>query len=236
MTVEESRDKRIVYMASVIGVLVALLITIIAANRLFPPLMFYSIVVLLIVLIIIINGYGIFGQQLINTIKKKAIARQHSVLTQQYFKKFKKFVERFRERMREDHCDAMPHILRNIANDNPKYANILPSTQSFTNAIDACYAAMGKLPVTKDSFLLLVEWFESILNLCNEHLIYRPLEEIRRAGQDEIRENTIEEYKRCKTLYDRFLDDYMDFAKDMNSQFGENIARTYYQVPRGLSK
>jgi hypothetical protein len=220
-------------MATVIGTLVALLITIIAAHSLFPALMFYSIVV---VLIVIVNGYGIFGQQLIEAIKRKAIAKKHHVLTQEYFKKFETLVERCRERMREDRRDAMPGMLKSLTNSNPKYVNILPYSQRFTYAIDVCHEAMGKLPVTKDNFLILLGWFESIVNLCNEHLIREPIEEIRKRGVDGIGEHIIEDYERCKALYDRFLDDYMDFAKETNNRFGEKVARDYYEVPKGLRK
>ncbi len=233
---EESRDRRIVYVASIIGALVTLLITIIAAHNHFPSLMFYSIVAVLLVLIVIVNGYGIFGQPLLKFSKKKAMAKKHRVLTQEYFKKFKKLVERFRERMYEDHCDTIPYILRSLANHNPKYANVLPFPQRFTEAIDTCHEAMGKLPATKDNFLVLVGWFESIVGLCNDHLIRKPIDEIRRIGQDGIREDIWEDYERCKALYDRFLDDYMDFAKDMNNHFGETVARAYFEVPKGLRK
>ena len=233
---EQSKDKRIVYTAALIGALVALLMTIIAAHSLFPPLMFYSIVAVLLLLIVIVNGYGVFGQQLIEVIRKKAIARKHRVLTQEYFKKFKTLVERFRERMYEDHHDTIPFILRQLENSNPKYVNILPHPQRFTSAVDTCHEAMGKLPVTKDNFLILVGWFESILNLCNEHLIRKPIDEIRRIGRDGVPEHLTEDYERCKAIYDRFLDDYMDFAKDMNNQFCELVARDYFEVPKGLRK
>jgi hypothetical protein len=234
--VEESRDKRIVYMATVIGTLVALLITMIAAHSLFPALMFYSIVVILLVLIVIVNGYGVFGQLLIEAIKKKAIAKKHHVLTQEYFKKFETLVERCRELMSEDRRDAMLGMLKSLANSNPKYVNILRYSQRFTYAIDVCREAMRKLPVTKDNFLILLGWFESVLNLCNEHLIREPTEEIRKRGMDGIDEHIFEDYERCKVLYDRFLDDYMDFAKETNKTFGETVARVYFEVPKGLRK
>ena len=92
----------------------------------------------------------------------------------------------------------------------------------------------GKLPITKDNFGLLINWFESIVNLCNEHLIRKPVERIRTIGRDEIPEHVRENYERCKAIYNRFMDDYMDFAKDINKQFAEKVARDYFQVPKGL--
>ncbi|OHB85308.1 MAG: hypothetical protein A2Z38_10875 [Planctomycetes bacterium RBG_19FT_COMBO_48_8] len=233
MTGEESKDKGIV---SIIVALVGLLIIIIAAHSLFPTLMFYSIVVVLLVLIVTVTVYGVFGQRLIKFSKKRAMAKKHRVLAQEYFKKFDSLVDRFRDLINEDHRDTIPFILRQLENGNTKYVNILPNPQNFKSAVDVCDGAMGKLPVTKDNFLILVGWFESIVNLCNEHLIRKPIEEIRRRGVDGIPEHISEDYERCEVIYDRFLDDYMNFAKDMNKQFAEKVARDYFEVPKGLRK
>ena len=200
------------------------------------PILIRYIIIMLLALITCVSIYAVFGQPLINSIKNRAMAKKHRVLTQEYFKKFKTLVERFRERMYEDHHDTIPFILRQLENSNPKYVNILPHPQRFTSAVDTCHEAMGKLPVTKDNFLILVGWFESILNLCNEHLIRKPIDEIRRIGRDGVPEHLTEDYERCKAIYDRFLDDYMDFAKDMNNQFCELVARDYFEVPKGLRK
>ena len=236
MMVEKSKDKGIVYMATIIVALIGLLITIIAAHSLFAPLIFESIVGVLVVLIVTVTVYGVFGQRLIKFNKKRAMAKKHHVLTQEYFKKFKTLVERFRERLYEDHHDTIPFIIRQLENDNPKYVNILPHPQGFKSAVDVCHEAMGRLHLTNGNFLILVGWFESIVNLCNEHLICKPVEKMRILRQEGIREDISEDYERCKAIYDRFLDDYMDFAKDMNNQFGEKVARTYFEVPKGLRK
>ena len=236
MAIEESRDKRIVYMASIIIALVGLLITIISKNSLFSQLMFRSIVVVFVVLIVTVTVYGIFWQPLIKFVKKKSMAKKHRVLAQEYFKKFDRLVDRSRDLINEDHHDTIPFIIRQLENGNPKYVNILPHPQDFKSAVDTCRWAMGKLHVTKDNFLVLLGWFESVMNLCNELLIRKPIEEIRKIGVDEIREDIIENYERCKAIYDRFLDDYMDFAKDMNNKFGERVARDYFEVPKGLRK
>jgi len=171
----------------------------------------------------------------LNFFKISKQARKQQSLVNEYFKRFDRLVDRFRERINEDHCDTIPYILKDLQN-NPKYPNILPWPQDFRSAFDVCHEAMGKLPVTKDNFLILVGWFESIVNLCNEHLICKPVERIRTIERDEIPEHVRENYERCKAIYDRFMDDYMDFAKDMNNEFGETVARAYFEVPKGLRK
>ncbi len=233
MTDEEPKGKRIVYIATIVVALVGLLMVIIRARSIFPQIMFQSIVVVLVALIVVVNGYGIFGQSLIKFVKKKALAQKHRVLTKKYSKNFNRLVDRFGELIKENHTDTILYILNSLRS-NTKYAAILPSHQGFRRSFDVFYGSMGKLPITKDNFLILVRWFESIVNLCNEHLICKPVEQIRTIGRDEVPEQVREDYERCKAIYDRFIDDYMDFAKDMNKQFAEKVARDYFQVPKGL--
>jgi len=229
----KSKDKKTLPMVSIIGVLVGLLIVIITAHSLFPPIMFRSIVVVLVALIVVVNGYGVFGQTVIEFVKKKAIAKKLHVLTKKYSENFNKLVDRFGEIINENHCDTIPHVLNDLQN-NPKYPNILSCPQDFRSAFDVLHVAMEKLPITKDNFLILVRWFESIVNLCNEHLICKPVERIRTIGREGIPEHVREDYQRCKAIYDKFMDDYMDFAKDMNKQFAEKAARDFFQVPKVL--
>lgn len=165
--------------------------------------------------------------------KRSKQARKQQGLVNEYFKEFDKLVDKFRDLINPNHCDTILYILNNLRN-NTKYAHILPWPQDFRSAFDVFYEAKGKLPITKENFLLLIKWFESIVNLCNEHLICKPVERIRTIGRDEIPEHVKENYERCKAIYDRFMDDYMDFAKDMNKQFAEKVARDYFQVPKGL--
>jgi len=230
----KSKDKEKLDLISKIAPLAGLLAAAITVFSDLPILLRYIIAVLL-GLITVVSIYAVFGQTLIKFSKKRAMAKKHRVLTRKYFKNFNRLVDRFRERINDDHCDTIPYILKDLQN-NPKYPNILPWPQDFRSAVDVCHGAMGKLPVTKDNFLIMVGWFESIVNLCNEHLICKPVEEIRRIGQDVIPEHISEDYERCKALYDRFLDDYMDFAKEMNKKFGETVARYYFRVPKGLRK
>lgn len=229
----KSKDKEKLDLISKIAPLAGLLAAAITVFSDLPILLRYIIAVLL-GLITVVSIYAVFGQTLIKFSKKRAMAKKHRLLTRKYSKNFNRLVDRFRDLINEDHRDTIPRILRCLENSNPKYVNILPHPQDFKSAVDTCRWAMGKLPVTKCNFLILVGWFESIVNLCNEHLICKPVEKIRRLGQDGIREDISEDYERCKAIYDRFMDDYMDFAKDMNKQFAEKVARDYFEVPKGL--
>ncbi len=228
----KSKDKKTVPLISKIGPLAGLLA---AAITVFSnlPIMLQYIMVLLLALITFVSIYAVFGEPVIKFVKKKAMAKKHRILTKKYSENFNKLVDSFGEIINENHCDTIPHVLNNLQN-NPKYPNILPWPQDFRSAFDVLHVAMGKLPITKDNFLISVRWFESIVNLCNEHLICKPVERIRTIGREGIPEHVREDYERCKAIYDRVMDDYMDFAKDMNKQFAEKVARDFFQVPKVL--
>jgi len=228
----KTEDKKTVTLISKIGPLVGLLATAITVFSNLNIVIRYIMVVLL-VMITVVSIYAVFGQPLIKFVKKKTMAKRHRVLIKKYSKNFDRLVDRFGELINENHCDTIVYILNNLRN-NTKYAHILPQTQEFRSAFDVLHEARGKLHITKENFMILVRWFESIVNLCNEYLICKPVEQIRTIGRDGIPEQVREDYERCKAIYDRFMDDYMDFAKDMNKQFGERVAKDYFQVPKGL--
>jgi len=228
----KSKDKKTVPLISKIGPLAGLLAAAITVFSNLPIVLRY-IMVLLLALITFVSIYAVFGEPVIKFVKKKSIAKKHCVLTKKYSENFNKLVDSFGEIINENHCDTIPHVLNDLQN-NTKYPKILPFPQDFRSAFDVLHMAMGKLPITKGNFLILVRWFESIVNLCNEHLICKPVEQIRTIGRDEVPEQVKEDYERCKAIYDRFIDDYMDFAKDMNKQFAEKVARIYFQVPKVL--
>ena len=236
MTVQKSKGKGIGHMVSIIGILAGLLIVIITAHNLFPPIMFRSIVVVLVLLIVVVNGYGVFGEPFIRLSKKMIMARRHHFLAKKYFKEFGRFADRFGELIRIDYCDTIPHVLKDLqSNSNDKrFRQILASTDDFENAFGVFSNAMGTLPINKENLSLLIKWFESIMNLCNEHLIYKPVKQIKEIGSEGIVVNIKSNYTDCRNAYNKFILEYMDFAKEMNKHFDEKIAREYFRKPEEL--
>ncbi len=238
MTDKKSKDKGIVYTASIIGTLVALLIVIIAAHSLFPPVMFQAVVVVLLVLIIIVNGYGVFGQSLIRFFKKIRMARKHRALTEKYFYDFDRFVDKLGELLEPRRCDNIPYTLNKIQNKELVFRDILlPSVYDFHDLFVVFMDAFGKLRRNEETFLLLIKWFGSLLNSYNKQYICNPVERTRnilRRRTAGIPEDIKEEYKQHKVGYDKFILEYMDFAKGINKDFGKRAAREYFDMPKGL--
>lgn len=79
--------------------------------------------------------------------------------------------------------------------------------------------------------------FECLLNSYNRLHIRKAVEQIRnilRQRVAEIPEDIKEEYRQHKVAYDKFILEYMDFAKGINKDFGKKVAREWFDMPKGL--
>lgn len=280
MADEKLEGRRIVYTASIIGALVALLIVIIAARSIFPPIMFQSIVVVLLGLIVVVNGWGMFGEQLKARVRRVRKARKERRLAKKHFKRFNWFVDKLGELLETRRCDNIPHALNGIQSSEPVFRDILLlPVDDFRDLFVVFRNVIGKLPRNREMFLMFIECFECLLNSYNRLCICKPVEQIRnilrqrvaeipedikeeyrkhfecllnsynrlhickaveqirnilRQRVAEIPEDIKEEYRQHKVAYDKFILEYMDFAKGINKDFGEKVAREWFDMPKGL--
>lgn len=277
---EKLEGRRIVYTASIIGALVALLIVIVAARSIFPPIMFQGIVVVLMGLIVFVNGWGMFGEVFVRFVKKTMMAGKHYFLARKYFKEFDRFVDKLGELLEPRRCDNIPYTLNRIQSSEPVFRDILLLTvDDFRDLFVVFRNGIGKLPRNRKMFLMFIECFECLLNSYNRLCICKPVEQIRnilrqrvaeipedikeeyrqhfecllnsynrlhickaveqirnilRQRVAEIPEDIKEEYRQQKVAYDKFILEYMDFAKGINKDFGKKVAREWFDMPKGL--
>jgi len=238
MADEKLESKRIMYTASMVGALVTLLIVIIASRTIFPSIMFESIVVALMVLIIIVNGYGIFGEQIKASFRNIKKTRNETALSKKYFKRFSKFVDKLEELIEPRQCDNIPHTLSVIQSSESVFGDILfLSVDDFRDLFVVLRNVITELPRNRETFLLFLKWFGGLLNVYNRLCVCRPIERIRniiRQKTGKIPENIKEEYRQNKVAYDKFILEYRDFAKEINKNFGEGVAREWFEMPKGL--
>ena len=79
--------------------------------------------------------------------------------------------------------------------------------------------------------------FECLLNSYDRLHICKAVDQIRnilRQRVAEIPEDIKEEYRQHKVAYDKFILEYMDFAKEVNKDFGKKVAREWFEMPKGL--
>ena len=84
---------------------------------------------------------------------------------------------------------------------------------------------LSVLTKPKKTFSLLVNEFDLILDMYNEHCVCKPVREIRAIGQEKVDEETKDNYKKQKGAYELFLRNYMDFGKKLNKEFLEIILK-----------
>ena len=236
MTNEKSKNgSRLGAIAALIGALAAITISIIATRSFFPPIIFCTIVILLVVTIISIIAYGFLAYPISNFIKGKRKIRKHNALARKYFDKFKDFTDRFGEFVETSRTDGIPHALSELRNRFQEFRNMsFLSTHNIHNLFYHFKERLKRFNGTKDDFLLLAEEFDTIFDMYNELCICKPVEEVRRIGQEKVDSSIKEDYRKYKGIYDRFLLDYTEFGKKLNKKFGEHIFRACFETPKEL--
>jgi len=235
---EKASGKRIIAVAGIIGSLTAILLGMIAARDYFPTLLVQVVVVLLLVMIIFVYIYEIFGERLKASVRRIRKARNDRELAKKHFKRFNRFVDKLGELLEPRRCDNIPYALNRIQSREPVFSDILLfPVDDFRDLFVVFRDGIGKLRRDKEMFLFLIKWFESLLNTYNRLCICKPVERTRnilRRHVAEIPEDIKDEYRQHKVAYDKFILEYMDFAKGINKDFGENVARDWFDMPKGL--
>lgn len=237
MTDNKTNNERIVHITSMIGPLAGFVATIIATFSNLPTVIQY-IMVLLLVMITVVSTYVVLGQWLTRLFKKTAKAIKHHFLTKKYFSDFSRFIDKLGKFLESRRCDNIPYILNKLKNNKPMLPDVsFPSVEYFCDLFVVLAEAVGKLRRDKENFLLLIRWFESILNAYDKICVCMPVDQIRiilKQGRLDISEDIKQEYRKNKTVYDKFILEYMDFANRANKDFGEKVARNYFEVPKEL--
>ncbi len=225
----ESKDKKREYLVSAIGPLVGLLTTIITAFTNLPTSFKWTLIILLIT-VTLLSIYVVFVPIFTRGVRKLNDIIKHRSIIKKHFVEFEKLVDRFGQLINENRCDSIVHSLQELQNKSMLGGN-LPFPSDFHNAYDVFICSMRKLPLKKRNFLLILRWYESIVNLTNKYLICSPVKEIQRINKGIVPQNCKNEYEECRLTYVRLLENYEEFARYLNKRLGDNIAREYFDRP-----
>ena len=230
---EKLKDKSISSNVSMIGPLAALLAAIITAFANLPSTLQY-IMVLLIAVIAVVSVYVVFGQQLRRFFKKTTMATKHHFLIKKYFSEFDSFVDRLEELLNDNRSDNIPYVFIHLQNMPPEFN--YPRSLIYDLAKLLVVFKEGMKKVHKRNFRFLIKWFELILRVYNSQLVLQPFQQIRNLYNDKLTEHHREAYEKNREDYVSFLQNYIKFAKDINKDWGEEVAQYYFDKPGKLSK
>jgi len=228
------KDKKIGPIATIIGSLSGILITIIATHAYYPPSIFLCMVTGLLLVIFLLIAFIFLVPPIRKFVKKRRIAKKHNALAKRYFGDFEELINRFAQFVEPRHCDNISYVLNDLQTKKPEFQDISPSVDQVRDIFLIFEKEAAKRDKNKDSLVFLVRWFEYILNLYNKQLICEPVKRIRAKVRAEIPEEIKEAYKQNRFVYDRFICDYVDLARKMNKTFGERITREYFETPQEL--
>lgn len=231
--VKIEKESKLVPLATIIGALAGILIIIVAARASFPVYLYYTAVIFLLVAIFSLLIYGFLAHPIYNFIKKRRETRKHNALARKYFGEFKDFTDRFGEFIQSD--INIPHILDELCSQEEFRSISLFQTNEIRNLFYLFEERLKRFNGTEEDFSLLVEEFDTILKIYNKYCVCKPVEEVRIIGRDKVNERIKEEYIRHKTKYERFVDDYIEFGKRINKDFGgKRVFRTHFKTPKEL--
>jgi len=231
MNESKSKEKSTGSKVSMIGPLAGLVAAIITVFSNLPAVLQY-IMVLLLAMITVVSVYVVFGQQFIGFFKRTTMAVKHHFLTKKYFTEFNSFVDRLAELLKENRCDNIPYVFIHLQEMPPEFNN----PRSLMYDVGGLLAVFkeGIKKVYRKDFRLLIKWFESILRVYNRQLVLQPFRQIRNFYRDKLTERDKEGYETSRENYVRFLQDYENFAKAINNDYGKNVAQDYFDKPGKL--
>jgi len=226
---EKSRGSKV----SMIGPLAALLAAIITVSADLPVVLQY-IMVLLLAMIAAVSVYVVFWQQFTRFFKKTKMAIKHHFFTKKYFSKFNMFIDRLGELLRDSRCDNVPYVFIHLQNMPPEFNYPRSLIYDLANLLVVFKEGMKK--VRKRNFRFLIKWFDLILRVYNSQLVLQPFQQIRNLYRNKLTEHDREAYERSRENYVRFLQDYENFAKSINKDWGKEVAQDYFDKPGILQK
>ena len=228
------KESKLVPLATIIGALAGILIIIVAAHASFPVYLYYTAVISLLVAVFSLLIHGFLAHPISDFIKKKKGIRKHNDLARKYFDEFAHFTERFSEFLDQTKKDNIPDALKKLWNNEAFRCVSFLSTGDFYNLFECYKERLKRFDRTKEDFSLLVNEFDTILDMYNEHCVCKPVREIRAIGREKADEDTKDNYKKQKGGYELFLRDYWAFGKKLNKEFGERIFRGDFEMPGEL--
>lgn len=233
--VKIEKESKLGPIAAIIVTLGGIFITIVTLRTSFP-VPYYVAANLLLLAIFSLLIYGFLAHPIYNFIKKRGEIRKHNALARKYFDKFKHFTERFDELLWQSTSVHILYALRDLPNSQEfRQVSYLSADDFYNHNLFGCFKErLKRFDRTKEDFILLVNEFDTILNMYNEFCFCKPVKEIRRIGRNKVNENLKEDYKTLEVAYERFIGNYTDFEKELNKEFGEMIFREYFEMPEEL--
>jgi hypothetical protein len=153
--------------------------------------------------------------------------RRLSNLAEQQFPVFKELLERFKEFTAPNRSDNIPYIAEEFSGVR---MFSISEINDFLSIYEECMKDIDK-PWKK--LFLSIKCFEWILSIYNEYCICKPIKAIGELDveYDQKKEKYRKNYGKYKRKYLSFIDDYVKFAKKMNSEYSIGRFGEYFEEP-----
>ena len=203
-------------------------IGIVASVYQYVPLWFIYLVIIVVASVVCWTAYP----SLSGSVKQLKLRRRHNRLAKKRHRSFRTLVSElndFTDPQRVTIAVKIQELIRGRDTGEYRYYD-LPLARfhevvgSFTDSVD-------NFEGTATHFSHLAQQFEALVLLFHCEFVNRPAQLLRTM----LKEKTLtqyerDEYTKLRDLHCKFMEDCIDFAKTVNSEFGEQIRRlTYYE-------
>jgi len=196
--------------------------------------LFNLFLVLTLLIILLLLMYSLVAFLFTRVLLKWKEVRKNKLIVKRYFDEFAGFSDRLGELLRDSRCDNVPYVFTHLRTMPPELNYPRSLIYDLASLLAVFKEAMEK--VDRMDFRLLIKWFNLILRMYNGQLVIQPFRQIRNLYKERLTEHDRESYEKSRENYIRFLQDYMNFARAINKDFGENVAYDYFEPPGRLEK
>jgi uncharacterized membrane protein YeaQ/YmgE (transglycosylase-associated protein family) len=260
---EAKKPEKLTHIATIIVSLAGILVTVIFVHSIFPRFLFYSIVIAFAGAILCLLIYQFIYPPVLRIIRNIKYRRKQNILVLKYSKKFRALVKDFYDCARSDRSHSLKNLIEGIIQLQQEEINKvalkdLEEPISLLNVANISMHMSHNLldgnknislihnPLTrfieydhknfrnqKTSFILEVDYFQYILSVY-ESMIKDFTDVCRTIKQTDLLEGVRKEYLSFASDLDYFFKKYSDFGKKANQEFGEQIFREYFDLPKAV--
>ncbi|MCK4815448.1 hypothetical protein KA005_06740 [bacterium] len=196
--------------------------------------LFNLFLVLTLLIILVLLMYALVAFLFTRVLLKWKEVRKNKFIVKRYFDDFAGFSDRLGELLRDSRCDNVPYVFIHLQNMPPEFN--YPRSLIYDLAKLLIVFKEGMKKVHRRNFRFLIKWFDLILRVYNSHLVLQPFQQIRNLYRNKLTEHDREAYEKSRENYVRFLQDYENFAKSINKDWGKEVAQDYFDKPGKLLK
>jgi len=186
--------------------------------------------------------YVVFGEPFVFAVRRVGKTIREHYFVPRYLSRLEELVKRLQRLCDQNHSDNVACVLCKFPQLWGGSFKDPPGLGHISRFVDALRQMLSSSRRNRKSLVFSLQWFESIVAMYNELCVRDPARQIVIRSEQGLEQDRRLQYERLKREYHKvrlgylaFLEDYARFSRDLNSAFGETMARDWFERPEELS-